>query len=89
HPAERLTLAVNDLNVSVSGLVLTAYFEDWAETHPVHITLTDGDLTTHANVTLRVVNVNDPPSEPEILSPANGTVFTTGEAITFQVQFQD
>jgi hypothetical protein len=40
-------------------------------------------------VRFRVLNAEDPPDEPELFSPANGTVFKEGEEITFTVKVGD
>jgi hypothetical protein len=88
-PLSKVVIQGIDPNVTIQGLVLRAMFNDWAPPRIMQITVSDGEDTTYANISIEVTNVNDPPSVPVILSPVNGTSFKVGEAIVFNVSLYD
>jgi hypothetical protein len=84
-----LTVTCQDANITVDGLVLSTYFDDWTEDHSIMVSVSDGENTTSVNIMLTIINVNDPPYDVVILSPTDGSVFGIGEPISFQVVFGD
>jgi hypothetical protein len=84
-PLASLEVTCGDPNVDVDGFVLTAFFDAWTAQQVVAITVSDGEASVEVNISLEVVNVNDP---PVILS----TPSQEGEVGTFysyQVEFTD
>lgn len=60
-PPERLTLTCLAPNITVEGLELHAMYDTWMPEHVIEVTVSDGDDEVTFNITVRVVNVNDPP----------------------------
>ncbi len=88
-PLARMRLRCSDTNVTVEGTVLSVLFEDWVPEMTVEVEVSDGEDTTWANITIVVINTNDPPSAPEILQPLNGSEVREGENVTFEVRVSD
>jgi hypothetical protein len=88
-PLSKLVLTTDDPNITVAGLALHALFKDWVLSYVLEVSVSDGEDTSYYNITIEVVNVNDPPSVPVILSPVNGTSIRTGRSITFDASVYD
>jgi hypothetical protein len=72
-------------NVSVTGLLLKALYVDWVADHVVEVSISDGEDTNYYNITVHVLNVNDPP----FITSLPSETATVGEAYTYQVGFYD
>jgi len=76
-------------NVTVSGLSLTALYDDWVPEHNVTLIISDGEDAIEWCVTVIVLNVNDPPDIPVILAPVNGTSALEGTPLEFIIHVWD
>ncbi len=88
-PDSGLVLTCDHEGISVDGLVLQARFEEWRPDMVIGISVSDGELLTMTNITIRVLNVNDPPFSPIILSPMNQTKYVAGEAVNLTAEVWD
>ena len=68
-----LVLTCNAENVTIDGLILRARYDEWLPEHVARITVTDGEDAVVFNLTIIVINVNDPPMLAE--ARCNGELF--------------
>jgi hypothetical protein len=83
-----LVLTCEGENITVDGLVLTAYYDDWVPEHDVGLTVSDGEAEVSFTLRVNVINVNDLPVATDVL-PATGTVAKEGKTIVFSVNATD
>ena len=84
-----MVLTCDDDIVTVTGLVLSVYLLDWMPDRTVTVAVSDGEDTAQTSIILKVQNVNDPPAEPEIISPEVGGRFERGDTVSFEASFDD
>ncbi len=80
----------NGFMVFANGSIrITATYNDIGE-HVVTLIVDDrnGEVTSE-DISINVLNVNDPPSAPIISSPHNHTIIEEGENVTFSVDLDD
>ena len=58
-------------------------------THSIMVTVSDGNDTVSGTFLLVVLNTNDPPDVPLIVSPRDGAIFEHGDHIDFVAQISD
>jgi len=58
---DRMIVYCYSPDIRVSGLTLEARFREWREEYTILVTLDDGEDETVWNITIQVINVNDPP----------------------------
>ena len=80
-----LVLSCLDPHVTVEGLLLTALYPTYMPDQRVEVSLTDGEDTTYANITVRVVNVDDAP----VITSSPPLTATAGVPYTYQVVWTD
>ncbi|MCK5252592.1 MAG: hypothetical protein KAQ96_06570, partial [Thermoplasmata archaeon] len=68
---------------------LVAYYEEWSPDRIIELSLSDGTTTIHTNLSVRIINVNDLPRPPVIVSPSNGTRFHEGQGVALEVELYD
>jgi hypothetical protein len=83
-----LTLVCDDDTITVDGLLLKALYDEAIEDWTIGLKISDGEDDLDTEVTVHIVNVNDPPSIVS-LSPENGSSFKEGKIITFTVITSD
>ncbi len=88
-PVADIVVRCDDANVTVEGRTLLALFEVWRANLTIVVRISDGEDEVLADIPVHVTDVNDPPSLPVIISPANGTRVMEGENVTFEVLFDD
>ena len=74
---EDLLLLCDDESFTVDELVLRTHFDQWVPDRVISLTLSDGEVDSTLDLTVRVVNVNDAPVKPRSLLRA---VRATGRA---------
>ena len=87
--SDSLEVETNSEHVEVDGMVLTLLYGEGSEDEDVAITVTDGELSASAVLSVAFVPVNDPPDTPTITSPNEGDSFTTDDVITFTSTVSD
>ena len=80
-----LVLSCADPRVTVEGFVLSALFPAFIPEQRVELSLSDGEDTVHANITIVVVNVNDAP----VITSAPPLTGQVGVLYTYQVVWTD
>jgi hypothetical protein len=88
-PVHDITLECQDRNITVTGHTLNTLTDVWLLDREIEILLTDPDDTSRWTITLSVIDVNDPPEEPVIVSPRSGEIFKEGDEIAFIVTVDD
>jgi hypothetical protein len=83
-----LTVECSDGSLVVEDLVLKARYDEAVPDWTVTLTVSDGEDSTEAELTIQIVNVNDVPVINSI-SPADGIRFETGETIVLKVNASD
>jgi PGF-CTERM protein len=86
---EDLTLTTSHANITVLSLILHLRLDVWQGEFVVEITVSDGEDDTSAELMVIVMDTNDPPQVPVIMSPVNGTEVKRGEAVVFEVMVDD
>lgn len=84
-----ITMHCSAENISIEGHSLRGFFIDWIHDYNITITLMDKINIVNTTLRIHIINVNDPPIEPIIRSPVNGSKFKEGEPIKFDVEFYD
>ncbi len=88
-PVHNILMSCDDKDVTMNGHKLMANFDVWKPNHEITITLMDLDASMEFTLELRIEDVNDPPTNPVILSPQRGEAFEEGFPITFALQVED
>lgn len=88
-PIHDIIVTCDDTDVLLDGQRLSASFDSWEPEHEMTITLEDPETKTEWKLVLRIVDVNDPPSNPMILTPSNGQTIREGELVSFNVLVED
>jgi len=87
-PVANLTVSTEDPDVTVAGHVLRVRYDAWRADRVFTVTVSDGESTSTADITLKVVNVNDAPVIAGV-APANGTKYKEGEPVPFNATAAD
>jgi hypothetical protein len=85
---ETITVTNTGDNVTVEGLVIKVRYDTWVPDHTVTLSISDGEDVTQANLTVHVVNVNDPPVIVERL-PATGSKYKEGKKVVLSINVSD
>jgi hypothetical protein len=88
-PLLDLTVSTDDVNVTVDGLSLIVLYEVWVPPHDVRLLVSDGQAVTEAFLHVIVLDTNDPPGTPRILSPGTNSTWRLGEGIPLDVEYWD
>jgi hypothetical protein len=81
-PLSSLVLGCGDDNIIASGLNLSLMYDTWLVDHFIEVWVSDGENVTYTNISVHVINVNDP---PVIIGykPSTGAKFKQGQRVTF------
>ena len=82
------TVVCSDENVMVEGHVLKVRHDAMVPNYSVTLTVSDGEDEVDVELTIHVVNVNDPPVISDIL-PADGTNVREGKKIVLSIFTED
>ncbi len=87
-PNDEVTVSCSDASITIVNMVLMLRHDAAVPDRTVLLTFLDGEDQTDADLTIHVVNVNDPP-EIQTVSPEDGSKFQSGEKVTFNLDVSD
>jgi hypothetical protein len=86
---DNLTIMLDPKNVTIVGTILEAMYDEWVPDHNIEVSVSDRDSTVWMNITIHVINTNDPPVISRADHSANGSKVNEGENVTFFIEFWD
>jgi hypothetical protein len=87
-PHSKLVVSCSDEVVEVDGMHLTVLHDTAVPDRTVTVTVSDGYDEATMELTIHVINVNDPPVITDLL-PVNGSKLKEGKKVTFSVEAED
>jgi hypothetical protein len=76
-------------NVTALDIKLDAFYSIYIPDHEIQISVSDGEDISYANISIHIINTNDPPGKPNIVTPEEGDSFKKGKDVDLVVSCTD